>query len=676
MQPASPPRSRPVTAGAALAAVPGIGGGVLALVLAAWHGTWDLAVDGQVPVDAVVAIAYPMTALVVLSSSALRRGARALAWILMVAGGCSGVATLSTVVAQVATEPSTATDVAVLLLSSVWVPGFLSLLTLVPLFYPDGLLPGRLWRLAAGAAVIGIALLTLGLGLYPETFEGRIRLPKPVSHLGIAQGLTYAGAALLLPAGLAGVASLVVRLVRTRGLARRQVIVFLAAAALLIAVTVTQGSLPSPVDILAQAVAAAMVPIAIGVAITRHGLYEMDVAVRRSLVAVSLGTCLAGAYLTLFALLQALPRHESALSAAVAAGLTGAIMQPLAKRLTAGVDRMFYGDRADPFAVTSALAGRLTEAGLDVALVPQVLCDTVVETLRLPAARVWLAGDSSDRPVATAGAVGDEPPAEFELRHRGDVVAELDVWPRAGEQGLHPRDELVVRGLADQVAPAVAAVQLHRQLQRSREALVAAREDERLQLRRDLHDGLGATLAGLRLQVETAQYLSDQPDVDGLLGSAGDGVAQAVAEVRAITDGLRPAALDELGLARALSALADRVRAPGLEVEVDIAEHVAAAPAVEVALHRIAAEALANAVRHSGARRLSLRVRDGRHVELHVSDDGVGLRAGADATAGSGLGLASMRQRAEEVGGTLELLTSDSGTTVHALLPHSVGDLT
>jgi signal transduction histidine kinase len=73
---------------------------------------------------------------------------------------------------------------------------------------------------------------------------------------------------------------------------------------------------------------------------------------------------------------------------------------------------------------------------------------------------------------------------------------------------------------------------------------------------------------------------------------------------------------------------------------------------------------------------VSLLVRDGRHVELEVSDDGVGLGAATPTTAGSGLGLASMRQRAEEVGGTLEVLTSDSGTTVHALLPHAVGDLT
>lgn len=664
-----------MTAGAALAAVPGVGGGLLALVLAAVHDTWDRAVAGQVPVDVVVALSYPLTALVVLSSPALRRGARSLAWILMVAGACAGVASLATVWAQVATEPSAATGVAVMLLTSIWVPGFLPLLTLVPLFYPDGLLPGRLWRWAAGAAVVGLALLTAGLAIYPLTFEGRTELTKPVTDLALSRGLTWSGAALLLPAGLAGVASLVVRLVRTRGLARRQVLVFLGAAGVLIAVTLAQGVLPSAAAILAQAFAAALVPVAIGVAITRHGLYELDVAVRRALVAASLGTCLAGAYLTLFALLQALPQHQSALSAAVAAGATGALMQPLARRLTAGVDRMFYGDRADPFAVTSALGTRLSEAGLDVALVPQVLVDTVVGTLRLPGARVRLAGDSRDRPVAAAGAADDRSPAAFELRHRGDVVAELDVWPRAGEQALHPRDEVVLRGLADQVAPAVAALQLHQQLRRSREALVSAREDERLRLRRDLHDGLGATLAGVRLQVETAQDLAEQPAVDRLLGSVGAGVAQAVAEVRAITDGLRPAALDELGLARALLALADRVRAPGLEVDVDVDEHVTADAAVEVALHRIAAEALANAVRHSGATRLCLRVRDGQHVELQVSDDGVGMQAAAGSTAGSGLGLGSMRQRAEEVGGTLEVRTSGSGTTVHALLPHAVGDL-
>ena len=254
------------------------------------------------------------------------------------------------------------------------------------------------------------------------------------------------------------------------------------------------------------------------------------------------------------------------------------------------------------------------------------------------------------------------------------MVAELDVWPRAGEQGLHPRDEVVVRGLADQVAPAVAAVQLHRQLQRSREALVAAREDERLQLRRDLHDGLGATLAGLRLQVETAQDLCDQPDVDRLLGSAATGWRRRWPRcARSPTGSARRA---RRARARARPVRARRPR-PGSRPR-GRGRHRRARPA---ALRR-RGRAAPHRRRGAGQRRTTLarppgvlRVRDGRHVELEVSDDGVGLGGATATTAGSGLGLASMRQRAEEVGGTLEVLTSDSGTTVHALLPHAVGDL-
>jgi signal transduction histidine kinase len=160
-----------------------------------------------------------------------------------------------------------------------------------------------------------------------------------------------------------------------------------------------------------------------------------------------------------------------------------------------------------------------------------------------------------------------------------------------------------------------------------------------------------------------------------LLESAGAGVAGAVAEVRAVTDGLRPAGIDELGLARALAALADRVRVPELDVRVDVAPGVRADPAVEVALHRIAGEALANAARHSGARHVVLSVRDARGITLEVSDDGTGLAAAGTDTSGSGLGLGSMQRRAEEVGGSFQVVSSARGTTVTAVLPHSVGDL-
>lgn len=657
----------------AVAAI-GVASALAAVLVISTASAWDLGPASQVPVDATVGVAFSMMAAVVLTSSTLGRGSRTLARVMLTAGACSGVAALATAASLAATSPSPVTATAVQVQGMIWVPGFVPLLTLVPLLYPDGLLPGRIWRWAAVAAVAGTLVLTVGIGLFPETFRGQVEVAKPVSNLTVARTSTAVAALLLVPAVLVALTAPVVRLRRYQGLARRQVVVLLVAAGVLAAVTAAQGLLPTPVDVVSQATAAGLVAVAIGVAVTRHGLYDLDVAVSRSLVAASLAVCLAGAYLTLFALLQALPEHRSALSAAVAAGVTGVVVQPLGRRLTTGVDRLYYGDRADPFAVTSEVAARLTATGLDVARVPQVVCDTVVETLRLRGARLLLAVGDRTQELAVAGDPYDDAPAGFELRHRGDVVGRLEVRPRAGERVLHERDAVVLRAIADQVSPAVAALQLHQQLRRARESLVSAREDERLQLRRDLHDGLGATLAGLRLQVETALDLTSEDTVRALLGSAGTGVAEAVAEVRAITDDLRPAGIDELGLPRALAALADRVRVPGLEVHVEVDPAIRADPAVEVALHRIAAEALANVARHSRATAVTLTVRDTQHLTLVVADDGVGLEGGSD-TAGSGLGLASMRLRAEEVGGSLQVTSTDLGTTVRAVLPHSVGDL-
>jgi signal transduction histidine kinase len=356
---------------------------------------------------------------------------------------------------------------------------------------------------------------------------------------------------------------------------------------------------------------------------------------------------------------------RTALSGALAAGITGVLVQPLAARLTRGVDRLFYGERTDPYAVTARLSARLSE-GVDVADVPEVVCRTVVESLRLPFASVLLDVEGTTRPVAEVGAP-EGPPQSFPMRHRGEVVGRLLVTPRAGERAVDVRDAELLATLAGQAAPAVAALQLHGRLQQSREALVAAREEERRRLRRDLHDGLGAALAGVRLQLESARDLVDDPVAGRLLDAAGAGVAHAVGDVRSITDDLRPPALDELGLAPALAALADRLRTPDLDVVVEAGALPPLPAAVEVACFRITAEALANAVKHARAATVRVRV-DARadRLVLEVRDDGTGV---PDRPGGRGLGLASMRQRAEEVGGTFALDSSPAGTTVRALLP-------
>ena len=467
---------------------------------------WSLAPAPQVLVDAAVGLGFPVIAAVIALAD-VTTGARRLGRVMLVSGVAAAFAALCTALALVLPPDATSTAVLVQLQGLLWVPGFFPLITLVPLLYPDGLLPGRGWRLAALSSVVGVALLSVGICLYPEPFAGRVPVEKPVTSEAVALALTVPGALLVAPAVLAGLGALVVRLRSARGVARRQVGVLAVPAALLLAVTLAQGAIPSPWDVLAQAVTILLLPLAIGVAVTRHGLYDLDTAVRRALVAASLAVCLAGLYVSVVAVLRGILGSDSAASAALAAGTTGVVLQPLARRLSAGVDRLYYGDRADPYAVLALLGKDLAAVGPDVSAVPEVVCHRVVSSLRLGGAEVELDVEDERRAVAGAGGAVPEDAPAFDLRHRGEVVGRLRVAPRPGERGLDQRDAEILDRVADQAAPALAALQLHQQLQRSRESLVTTREVERRRLRRELHDGLGATLAGMRLQVESARRL-------------------------------------------------------------------------------------------------------------------------------------------------------------------------
>ena len=211
-------------------------------------------------------------------------------------------------------------------------------------------------------------------------------------------------------------------------------------------------------------------------------------------------------------------------------------------------------------------------------------------------------------------------------------------------------------------------MRLSDRLQQSRAALVTAREEERRRLRRDLHDGVGAALAGIRLQVETARDLVTDPVAGSLLQSAAAGVATAVDDVRAITDDLRPAVLDDLGLEAGLHGLAHRMATPGaaIDVEVDLPGPLPAA--VEVACYRIAAEALANAIRHAGATPGRRSPRRHRHLDVAAGRGRRGrpARSGRASTASDWPRCASAPKRSA---GELEVTSTGSGTLVRAELP-------
>jgi signal transduction histidine kinase len=213
--------------------------------------------------------------------------------------------------------------------------------------------------------------------------------------------------------------------------------------------------------------------------------------------------------------------------------------------------------------------------------------------------------------------------------------------------------------------------QANTELQRSREGLVSAREEERRRLRRDLHDGVGPQLAALMLELETASDLvSDNHEASALMAKLSKRAREIVSDVRHSVHALRPPALDELGLVEALKEGAIQYGPAGLRVSVDNPQDLSHLPAaVEVACYRIVQEALANVVRHAGASRCSIRLildEDAGALSVEVEDDGRGIRD-YDSI---GVGMISMRERTEELGGwcTVESVVG-GGTLVRALLP-------
>jgi signal transduction histidine kinase len=339
-----------------------------------------------------------------------------------------------------------------------------------------------------------------------------------------------------------------------------------------------------------------------------------------------------------------------------------------------------YGDRDDPYSALSRLGQRLQAALAPKAVLPGVV-EAVAQALRLPYAALELELGGAFELAATYGRPSGGEPLRLPLVHRGETIGRLVLAPRAPGERFGRADLRLLEDLARQVAVAADAVRLTAELQRSRERLVTAREEERRRIRRDLHDGLGPTLAAVALKLEAARNLFGSDPVAGeeLLDELRRETQAAIADIRRLVYELRPPALDELGLVAALREQAaqlgsrpgEQVTANGLLVSVEAPHELPPLPAaVEVAAYRIAVEALTNVVRHADARACKVRLTLDGGLEVEVSDDGKGITAHSR----KGVGLNSMRERAAELGGSC---TVDSGpgrgTLVRARLPLEVG---
>jgi signal transduction histidine kinase len=300
------------------------------------------------------------------------------------------------------------------------------------------------------------------------------------------------------------------------------------------------------------------------------------------------------------------------------------------------------------------------------AILPSIV-ETVAHALRLPYVAIALKHDD-DLVVAAAAGTPSAEPVRLPLLYQGQVVGELILGTRPGEEGFSASDRRLLDDLARQAGVASYAVRLTADLQRSRERLVTAREEERRRLRRDLHDGLGPALASVALMADAARnLLAHDPDAaDALLRDLKGEAQAATAEVRRVVYQLRPPALDELGLVPALREGAAQYSQNGLRVSVEAPDQLPAlSAAVEVAAYRIAQEAMTNVVRHAGAHLCTVSLHIDGDLYLEISDNGRGPNG-----ARPGVGLTSMRERAEELGGSCVVESRPAGgTRVVARLP-------
>ncbi|WP_426514687.1 sensor histidine kinase [Dactylosporangium sp. McL0621] len=417
---------------------------------------------------------------------------------------------------------------------------------------------------------------------------------------------------------------------------------------------VTTGNTAS-VAILENCAAIAL-GLAAWVGIVRHGLFDTRAVLSRTLVYGFLSVVLVAVYVLVVVSLGLFV--DGLVAQVVAAGAAALAVLPLRDLAQRRINQLVYGLRDDPAAAFARLGDRLDAAGVPENILPAA-ARTVAEALRLRYVVIEAGGEI----LGTYGRAVPGSTERLPLPFAGETIGHLVLQTRT-DSDLLPDERRLLSGLARQVAVAARAVVLTQALQASRQRLVAAREEERRRLRRDLHDGLGPTLAGIALGIDTARRATSTDEATAqLLATLRHATEAAVDDIRRIVYDLRPPILDELGLAGAVREQAMRLGA----ADIDVPDQLPALPAaVEVAAYRIAVEALTNAARHAPGSPVSVQLAVNGRLELSIADGGTGLPDGYRA----GIGLSSMRERAAELGGRCVVSRREpSGTLVHAEFP-------
>jgi signal transduction histidine kinase len=426
------------------------------------------------------------------------------------------------------------------------------------------------------------------------------------------------------------------------------------------------------------------IPVACAVAVLRYRLYDLDVVVKKTVVA----GLVAAAFTVIYALVVAgagavSGRSGSSALTFAAAALAAIALQPVRARAALVANRLVYGRRASPYEVLSEFAGQIAGTYSTDEVLPQ-MTQMLTAATGAQRAEVWLRRGGTERleaawptaakatgslPDAVAGGAPDDRTQAFAVEHRGERLGALRVTCSVREP-LTPAGDRLVRDVAAQAGLVLRNVALIEDLRASRQRLVTAADRSRRRIERDLHDGAQQHLVALRISLGLARQLvaSAPKDAAELLAQTEDQAAEALQELRELAHGIYPPLLADLGLSAALEAQA---RKAALPVTIEASGAGRYPPQIETAIYFCVLEALQNVAKYAQASAAQVTLCDDGHcLAFTVTDDGNGFD---QATTPTGTGLQGITDRLAALGGTLDITSAPGhGTQLTGRVPATI----
>ena len=535
-------------------------------------------------------------------------------------------------------------------------------LTVLPQLYPDGPLPGRLWKVLLGVSA-GLVVTATRTSEY-----NFLNISNPAE--------SYFWSTLISLGWLIALASLIVRWRRGTALLRRQIVGFTTVTVVMIAVFFVSTEY-GPFSYLQPTVIVTLWPVAvvvsIAVAVLQYHLYDVRLVIRRVVVygglTIALTALFVGVYFGVLATLSGqvvAGRYRWVAVAFATAAVLAA--EPVRRRLQTRLERRFLGERGDPLGVLARLHATLSNGDEDESTVYSTITRTVAQAVHSPAVALGLHRGPHIETVSIAGAEQDTP-LMLPLIYRGERLGEMRVSPRTPGEPYGRIDRALLDQLANQTSGLIYALRRDAELQSTRRQALETVAEERAQLGRDLHDSIAPLLAGAGLTAEALRKgmtpgTTDEEDAERLASR----LRNAATEIRRLAHDLQPAPVHDRGLEAALAdyiATLEAPEMPRIQFHADVAGSLPTA--VEQAAYLVVLEALSNVARHANAEHCSVTlIRDAGELVLRVTDDGIGLGRSYV----SGIGISSMRSRVQALGGAFDLgAAPDGGTLLQARIP-------